>query len=67
MTGQVEARAADLERLARFKAEYPGVQVLAKAFRPVAYPSGREPVYGRDLSHLLDQLDEIYPPADRGG
>lgn len=68
MTGieAIGAKASVMDRLARFRHDYPGVVILAKAFRPVAYPGGRT-VYGRDLAHLLDQLDEICPPADRGG
>lgn len=70
MTGlsAVAVKAASLERLARFRRQYPGVPVLHKTIGPLSYTC-EGPVRGRDLGDLLDKLDEIYPPlaADRGG
>jgi hypothetical protein len=57
-----EERAADLERLAEFKARYPLIPVMIKAQRPFAWIDDGK-IQADSLHDLLGELDRIYPPA----
>jgi hypothetical protein len=53
-------------RLERFRAAHPEAIILLRSARPRAWAGGRK-IERQTLRSLLDDLEEIFPPAAGGG
>jgi hypothetical protein len=53
-------------RLERFRAEHPEVIILLRGAMPRAWVDGTK-IARPTLRHLLDDLEEIFPPDDWAG